>query len=532
MLTPRPYQSAALDALDAHVQTRPGNPCVVIPTGGGKSLVMALAIQRWKMAAPHFRCMVLAHRKELVSQNCHEMKELWPEATTGIYSAGLRRRDTEQDIIFASIDSVWNRAAEFSLDCIIVDEAHRIPARGEGKYRTFINHFADATVVGMTATPFRMGMGSICHRDHILNEICYEARVADLIRDGYLCKLRSKIGASQPDLAGVKRRSGGDYIIDSLSEAVSNETVVHAAVTNAVEILAQENRKSVLWFCVDRPHCVAVQNKLKQLGIYAPMVTAKTPAKERDLIAEQFKAGTLPHVLNINVYTEGFNAKRIDAIVGLRPTLSKGLYYQMGGRGLRTHPSKTDCLILDYAQCIATHGPITHLGQEDTVVVECGNCGDAFSRAVKICPNCGWEYVAPPQSRTGGGSSGSRNIHGTEVSDLDILGGVQTVKPERVTAIRHKKQGKPDSIRITYHAGLLSVSEWLCLDHQGYAGQKARHWWRERFPSPPPTVDEALNFPFLSQQILAVTESIEVARDGKYPTIISATLRQQQKGEG
>jgi len=532
MLTPRPYQSAALDALDAHVQTRPGNPCVVIPTGGGKSLVMALAIQRWKEAAPHFRCMVLAHRKELVRQNHDEMLEVWPEVEAGIYSAGLNRRDLDHPVLFASIDSVWNKAAQFPrFDCIIVDEAHRIPARGEGKYRTFLRHFPRAIVVGFTATPFRMGAGAICHRDHILNEICYEANVGDLIRDGYLAKLRSKVGKDQPDLAEVRRHPGGDYVSNSLSAAMSEPDIVRGAVTNAVEILAREGRRSVVWFCVDVAHCAAVQSQLAALGVHAPAVTAKTLSGERDAIAAGFKAGTIQHILNVNVFCEGFNARGIDAIVLLRPTLSKGLYAQMVGRGLRLQPGKTDCLVLDFAQCIATHGPITHLGQEDTVVVECGNCGDAFSRAVKICPNCGWEYVAPPQSRTGGGSSGSRNIHGTEVSDLDILGGVQTVKPERVTAIRHKKQGKPDSIRITYHAGLLSVSEWLCLDHQGYAGQKARHWWRERFPSPPPTVDEALNFPFLSQQILAVTESIEVARDGKYPTIISATLRQQQKGE-
>ncbi len=143
----------------------------------------------------------------------------------------------------------------------------------------------------------------------------------------------------------------------------------------------------------------------------------------------------------------------------------------------------------------------------------------------EICPNCGWEYVAPPQSRTGGGSSGSRNIHGTEVSDLDILGGVQTIRPESVTVVRQKKPGKPDSLRVTYNAGLLRVSEWVCLDHPGYAGDKARAWWRQRFPSPPPTVNEALGFLFLPQQILAVTESIEVGREGKYPTIKTATIR-------
>ena len=413
----------------------------------------------------------------------------------------------------------------------VVHNCHRIPAAGEGKYRTFLRHFPRAIVVGFTATPYRMGAGAICHRDHILNEVCYEANVGDLIRDGFLAKLRSKVGRQQPDLSGVRRLSGGDYIAGSLSAAMSEPDIVRGAVTNAVEILAREGRRSVVWFCVDVAHCEAVQNQLSELGITAYAVTAKTPPADRDFIASCFKAGTINHILNVNVFTEGFNAKGIDAIVLLRPTLSKGLYAQMVGRGLRLQPGKTDCLILDYAQCIASHGPIDCLGDGGAVaVVECGNCGDTFSKAVKVCPNCGWEYVPPAKAPPAEGASRERKLHGAEASDLDILGRVQTVTPESVTVIRHMKPGKPDSLRVTYHAGLLSVSEWVCLDHHGYAGQKARQWWRDRFPSPPPTVGEALGFLFLPQQILAVTKEITVGREGKYPVVAGAVLNPTVEG--
>lgn len=530
MLAPRPYQSAALDALDAHVQTRPGNPCVVIPTGGGKSLLMAMAIQRWKEAAPHFRCMVLAHRKELVRQNHDEMKAIWPEADTGIYSAGLRRRDMEQDILFASIDSVWNKGGRFPrLDCIIVDEAHRIPAGGEGKYRTFLRAFPRAIVVGFTATPYRMGAGAICHKNHILHEICYEANVSDLIRDGYLCNLRSKIAKEQPDLSGVKRLSGGDYVVASLSQAVSEQGVVHAAVSNAAAILADEGRKSVVWFCVDVAHCHAVALELSAMGIRAEWVTAKTPATERDRIAAGFKTGTIQHILNVNVFTEGFNAKCIDAIVLLRPTLSKGLYAQMVGRGLRVHPNKTDCIILDYANCIAEHGPIDLPADCHVPTVVCGECREVFSRAAKVCPVCGWEYVAQKREERAEGDGAERRIHGRTASDLDILGGKQTIRPESVTVARHKKIGKPDSLKITYHAGLCHVSEWICLDHPGYAGQKAREWWRARFGLPVPTVDRAMADVFLPTKILGATETLVVGREGKYLSVLNCVLRMDKK---
>jgi DNA repair protein RadD len=123
-----------LAALDTHIRTRDTNPCVVIPTGGGKSVLMAWIIQRWTQEYPQFRVCILAHRKELVLQNSTELASAWPEADVGVYSAGLKRRDANTSILFASIDSIYKKWGEFpGWDCLIVDEAHRIPARGEGK---------------------------------------------------------------------------------------------------------------------------------------------------------------------------------------------------------------------------------------------------------------------------------------------------------------------------------------------------------------------------------------------------------------
>ncbi|MFA5186722.1 MAG: DEAD/DEAH box helicase family protein, partial [Patescibacteria group bacterium] len=197
-MQPRPYQVEALEALHNHICTKSTNPCVVIPTGGGKSALIAWAIQRWKQQAPWFRGIILAHRKELIEQNAAELYAFMPSSEIGVFSAGIGRRDYDASILFASIDSVYKKAGEFQpFDVIMVDEAHRIPPHGEGKYRTFIQGCKKFNpllrVVGWTATPFRMGCGQICHRDHILNEICYEASVVSLIQDGYLCKLRSTV---------------------------------------------------------------------------------------------------------------------------------------------------------------------------------------------------------------------------------------------------------------------------------------------------------------------------------------------------
>ncbi len=531
-LEPRPYQAEALDALDDHMRTKDTNPCVVIPTGGGKSILIAWAIQRWKCDYPPFRVCILAHRKELVQQNAQELIDLWPAGDIGIYSAGLRKRNIDCSITYASIDSVYDKWGHFPpFDCLLIDEAHRIPARGEGKYRQFIkgcrSQNSKLRIVGFTATPFRMGCGMICHRDHILHEVCYDANVGDLIRDGFLCKLRSKIGDIQPDMENVKRNSGGDYVINSLAKAVDIPQVVQKAVRSAMTIIHTEQRKSIVFFCVDVKHCHDVSMELRRYGIEAPCVTGKTPTAERDRIAEQFKQGYFRAICNVNVYTEGFNAKRVDCVVLLRPTLSAGLYVQMVGRGLRLHPSKTDCLVLDYGRCIETHGPIDCIEDEEVKMATCENCGDVFSRAVRTCPNCGWEIPKQEVERMEA-EEREKQLHTTQAANRAILGTEPEELPvDGVTVHRHRKAGKPDSIRVQYRCGMSTIREWVCLDHGGYAERKARDWWGMRFgwqEAKTITVDEAFDL-FLSDRIAAVTETITVVRRGKHIEIINYKIR-------
>jgi len=535
-LTPYPYQQEALDALDLHVQTRDDNPCVVIPTGGGKSILMAWTIQKWKDLYPPLRVIVLAHRKELVAQNSQEMIDLWPAGDIGVYAAGLNKRDMDHSVMFASIDSVFKRWGEFPpFDIIIIDEAHRIPARGEGKYRQFINGCRsinkDLMVIGFTATPFRMGCGPICHKDHILNHVCYEANVGDLIRDGHLCLLRSKVGDVQPDLSQVRRNSGGDYITQSLAEAVEGTDIVSKAVRSAMGHIVREERKSIVFFCVDVEHCRRVSNELRKYGVHAPIVTAKTPHHERDVIARGFINGQYKAICNVNVYTEGFNAKRVDCIVLFRPTLSKGLYAQMVGRGLRIHESKTDCIVLDYAHCIDEHGPIDCLDAGEVSLIDCGDCGDTFSVAIKQCPHCGWE-VPKREIERAAAEQREKKMHDEKASCREILSSEpEVLEVDDIQVHRHRKPGKPDSIRVQYRCGISVFREWVCLDHGGYAEKKARHWWWRRFgkkESESIDVNQALSDMFLGNRIAAITKKIKVARKGKHTEIMGWQLHDEK----
>jgi DNA repair protein RadD len=529
MLEARPYQAEALDALDAHLSSGKGTaPLVSIPTGGGKSLIIALAIQRWKAGFPPLRVMVLAHRKELVGQNSAELLGADPTCDMGIYSAGLNRRDTDNAIIYASIDSVYNKAGEFPpFDVIIIDEAHRIPLRGEGKYRNFLRECKRwnerLVIVGLTATPFRME-GPICHVDHILQEMVYEAHVSDLIADGYLCKLRSKLTECQPDLTNV-RKSRGDYVVSSLSETMDNDATVRDAVRELVKHCDHFGRKAVVVFCIDVEHCKHISMELRRYGMEAPYVTAKTPARERDRIVEDFKAGKYRFLLNVNVYTEGFNAKRVDCVALLRPTLSKALYVQMVGRGLRLFPGKDYCMVLDFAHCIEEHGPIDAPDDREVRLKDCEECGDVFSALTGQCPNCGWKIPPGEKRQIEEESERERRLHEVQASNREILATPEWVDVDDVTVHLHRKEGSPDSLRLQYRSGVQVVSEWVCLDHPGFAGTKARQWWTTRALGPVPTVADAVGDMFLGQRIAERTKRILIAKSGKYWRIYDYELK-------
>ena len=192
----RDYQQAAIDAVYDHLRNRDDNPCVVIPTGGGKTPVIATlcrdAVQRW-----HGRVLVLSHVKELLEQSAATLRAVAPDLDVGVYSAGLKQRDTDQPVIVAGIQSIYKRACELdAFDLIIVDEAHLLPPDGEGMYRQFLSDTQivnpNVRLIGLTATPYRLKSGMLCAPENLLNHVCFEVGVKELIHRGFLSPLKTK----------------------------------------------------------------------------------------------------------------------------------------------------------------------------------------------------------------------------------------------------------------------------------------------------------------------------------------------------
>ncbi|MFO7897880.1 MAG: DEAD/DEAH box helicase [Planctomycetota bacterium] len=506
----RPYQREAVEAVYRHLREREDNPCVVIPTGGGKSLLLATicadAVKRWDG-----RVIVLAHVKELLEQTAEHIRTVAPALDVGIYSAGLRSRDTDHSVIVAGIQSVYKRACELgSFDLALVDESHLIPPEGDGMFRQFL---ADAHVinpyvrtVGFTATPYRMKSGTICKPDHFLNTVCYEIGVKELIRDGYLCPLKTKAGVARADMSGLHVR-GGEYIATEVEDLMDEEELVRAACGELVE--QTQGRRSILIFASGIKHGRHVQSILQEEhGVECGFVCGRTPTNEREALLARFRReqqaglfgddGPLRYLCNVNVLTTGFDAPNIDCVAMLRPTLSAGLFYQMAGRGFRLHPDKDDCLILDFAGNILRHGPVDQIrirepdakGSGEAPAKECPDCHEVVLAGYAVCPVCGYEFPPPERTKHEATASTESVLSGeTTVIDYEVQGVVYTAHRKRGAPLDH-----PRTMRVEYQVGLGSyISEWICIEHSGWPRQKAESWWRERSHETCPTsADEAV----------------------------------------
>jgi DNA repair protein RadD len=517
MLTLRPYQQAAIEAIYGYFAEKAGHPIVVIPTAGGKSLVLAAFIEGVLRQWPDQRILVITHVRELIAQNFAEMIGLWPDAPAGIYSAGLGRRDLGARILFAGIQSIHRRAYDVQqCDLVLIDEAHLIPRASDTMYRKFLDTLArinpQLKVIGFTATPYRLDSGMLHEgEDALFTDIAYEISVRELIDQGYLCPLVSKAAKTTLDVSGVGSR-GGEFIPSQLQAAVDKESITKAAIEEVVAY--GQDRRSWLLFCAGVEHATHVAEAIRERGYSAATIFGDTPKVERDRTIDAFKRGEVRALASMGVLTTGFNAPAVDLIAMLRPTKSAGLYVQMAGRGTRLAQAKENCLVLDFAGNVARHGPIDAIkpqkpgaGDGQAPVKTCPDCSSILHASLRRCPECG--HLFPPPETT---------IDPT-ASTLEILSSrrPEWVAVSEVQYSRHEKPGKPTSMRVSYRCGLVLHSEWICFEHTGYAREKAAAWWRKRTQLPvPATVDAAL----AHCDHLAQVAEIAVRPGGKFIEII------------
>jgi DNA repair protein RadD len=471
----RDYQQRAIDQLyEWFRRGNEGNPCLVLPTGSGKSHIVAAlckdALQNW----PETRVLMLTHVKELIEQNAEKMRLHWPGAPMGIYSASIGRRQLGEPITFAGIQSIRSKAELIGhVDLCIIDECHLVGHKDEGGYRTLLSDLKqinpDMRVIGLTATPWRLGHGLITDEPAIFSDLIEPVSIDELVRRKFLAPLRSKVTDSRLDVSGVKKR-GGEYIESELQAAVNTDPQNRAIVSEVIQRAG--DRKAWLFFCAGVQHAQDVRDVLQGFGIVAECVTGDTPKAERERILTLYKAGKIRALTNANVLTTGFDYPDIDLVAMLRPTMSPSLYVQMAGRGMRPKSHTDHCLVLDFAGVVSTHGPITAVqppkksgsGNGEAPVKVCETCHELCPISARRCPACGTPFPEPEKKPLLLHSDDIMGIEGTKMSVRSWIWRKHT----------SKASGK-QMLAVTYYGALSDapVTEYIAVMHEGYAGQKA-----------------------------------------------------------
>lgn len=351
----RTYQDQAVYLMDRALNARE-HPLCVMPTGSGKSLVLAALIK--KRAQP---TLVLSHVRELLTQDSQALRSIAPGIPQTFYSAGLKEKRGAAKVVFGSVQTVVRSLGALGTrTLLLIDEAHLCPRDSDAMYARVFAHFSLALRAGFTATNQRLDSGSLTSGDDAwFTHVACDVPVGELIAQGYLNPLVGVLTEHQANLDGVKTAMG-DFVAAQAERAVTDTLSIQQVVTEVVKLAAK--RRNWLLFAAGVKHAEVVLAELQREGVDAALVIGDTPSVERDEVLSRFKQGELRALVNVGVLTTGFDAPQTDCIVSLRPTKSPVLWQQIMGRGMRLAGGKKSCLLLDFV------GNLERLGGAGCVV--------------------------------------------------------------------------------------------------------------------------------------------------------------------
>lgn len=331
----RPYQIEAKEAIEKSWE-KYNKTLLVLPTGTGKTIVFCKLIQ--DQVSKGKRCLILAHRGELLDQAADKMAQ-----ATGLGCAIEKGDETAKDswfrITVGSVQSLMrpDRLKGFSsthYNVIIVDEAHHALA---DSYQRILNHFDEALVLGVTATPDR---GDMRQLGEYFEDLAYQYSLPKAIHEKYLCPIRAITIPLKIDLSGAKIQAG-DFQAKALGHVL--EPYLEQIAVEMVEYC--RGRKTVVFLPL-----IATSVKMRDIlikhGLRAQEINGES--RDRAEILQDFTDGKYDVLCNSMLLTEGWDCPPVDCIVCLRPTKIRSLYAQIAGRGTRIHPGKKNLLLLDF----------------------------------------------------------------------------------------------------------------------------------------------------------------------------------------
>lgn len=505
----RYYQKEAVEALiqycleprklDTNGKPERRNPLICLPTGTGKSLVIAEFLRRAFEMFPTTRAMMSTHVKELIRQNANKMQEAWPLAPLGIYSAGLRQADTVQPIIFGGVQSLVGKYPKFGFrDFLIIDEAHLVG--DDGSYLKLINELLLANpyliVIGLSATAYRLGLGCLTNGP-IFTDIIYDLCNIDgfnrLIAEGYLSPLvpPSKMPDGSPLVTldtSMISIAKGEFVQAELERAIKEQDITYRMLKQFVELGA--NRNSWLFFATGIDDAETIGALLNgHFGISTVVLHSKRGNAANDEALQMWKRGEVRCAVNMGMLTTGVDYPALDFIGGDRATMSTGLWVQMLGRGTRPFEGKQNCLVADFGGNTRRLGPIN-----DPVIPKLKGKGPPGDAPVRVCAACSCYNHASARNCMFCGEEFTFETKFTDTaSNAELIRSdlpqVEAFAVDRVIYSPHTgKLSKKSSVKVNYYCGLRTFTEWVTVE--GLGGRiSGREWFRQRHESEPPATN-------------------------------------------
>lgn len=397
-ITLRPYQQDAVDAIEANWNEGITRPAVVIATGGGKTTIFSALIGRHveRLRKEGKRILVLAHRGELLEQAEARIKLQNPGIWTAIVK-GSRGQKTHQfaDVVIASIQTLARpkrRSAIDRIGLVIVDECHTV---GSQSYRDVLTHYGvlggETPAVGFTATLTRMDGGL----PDVWQAVAYQRKIHALIKDGNLVPPVAHV-VNVPGLnLSTTRVTQGDLNAKDIAEALEG-SAAFSIIAGEYKKLASERPGVVFMPSVATAQMQA--EAFRNVGITSECITGAMGVAERSGVYERYNAGATQVIVNCNVLIEGWDAPHTSVVVIGRPTLNPGNYIQQVGRGLRLHPGKTDCIVMDLSGASHRHSlagvnDLESDCESQSCDCSCLSCGCGARCKCSIRKDCGCRCI-------------------------------------------------------------------------------------------------------------------------------------------
>lgn len=496
-MIPRWYQHECSDAMIADLfENTSINPIGALPTGSGKSIVLCMLVDGILSKDPEAEILVLSHDKRILEQDYDKLMEYFEGFNVGLYSAGLNSREICK-VTVAGIQSVYDKSHLFKkVKYVIIDEAHKIPFKGSGRYRKILKELS-AQCLGLTATPYRYGgdliYGEIIQSNEaspMFNRLSYDATYGNkfnrLVDEGHLAPLIVEDTKYKMDVSKLKI-IGGDFSQSDLSISFDRSNITKKAIA---ELLPwKEKYKKWCVFAIDTVHADHISEILNLNGISSVSIHSKSSTAEKDF--ELFESGKVQAAVSVEMLTTGVDIPDIDLVAMLRPTQSPVIHVQTGGRGTRPFPGKTHCAFFDFAGNTDRLGPINDITVSSfknkkkrksatEIYKTCSDCGTKQHPAKRKCEKCGMEFVFK-ESLTESSSNADIIKGKTKKNKIPKIG-KHWLKVKSVSYSIKSRKGTPSCLKVFYDCEDDDIFELVRYGGKGFQKHLAENWVRFRAP--------------------------------------------------